>query len=92
LQDERFSVRQTAPNDWSLAIKYVKKRDQGVYVCQVGVHGDSPVLKHKEKVRRDQEQKSDFPPGDSETGDTARLPAQVAGRAVGKIIILYWAD
>ena len=35
-QDERFTVRHTpGDNDWSLAIKFVKERDQGVYVCQV---------------------------------------------------------
>jgi len=35
-QDERFAVRHTAgDNDWTLAIKFVNQRDQGVYVCQV---------------------------------------------------------
>ena len=35
-QDERFTVRHTAgDNDWTLAIKFVNQRDQGVYVCQV---------------------------------------------------------
>ena len=35
-QDERFTVRHTpGDNDWSLAIKFVNQRDQGVYVCQV---------------------------------------------------------
>ena len=35
-QDERFTVRHTpGDNDWTLAIKFVNERDQGVYVCQV---------------------------------------------------------
>jgi len=35
-QDERFTVRHTpGENDWTLAIKFVNQRDQGVYVCQV---------------------------------------------------------
>jgi len=35
-QDERFTVRHTqGDNDWTLAIKFVNQRDQGVYVCQV---------------------------------------------------------
>lgn len=35
-QDERFTVRHTpGGNDWTLAIKFVSTRDQGVYVCQV---------------------------------------------------------
>ena len=36
MQDERFTVRHTpGENDWTLAIKFVNQRDQGVYVCQV---------------------------------------------------------
>jgi len=35
-QDERFSVRHSpGTQDWTLAIKFVNVRDQGVYVCQV---------------------------------------------------------
>ncbi|XP_023334434.1 uncharacterized protein LOC111705953 [Eurytemora carolleeae] len=34
--DERFHViHQPQTSDWTLAIKFITKRDEGVYVCQV---------------------------------------------------------
>ena len=44
-QDERFSVRHTpGMNDWTLAIKFVSVRDQGVYVCQVNIFSNQLLL------------------------------------------------
>jgi hypothetical protein len=37
--DERFQVLHgEGSDDWTLQIKYVQKRDNGTYECQVGLH------------------------------------------------------
>ncbi|XP_049963636.1 zwei Ig domain protein zig-8-like [Schistocerca serialis cubense] len=37
--DERFQVAHSTDEDWSLQIKYVQKRDNGTYECQVATGG-----------------------------------------------------
>ncbi|KAF2362244.1 Immunoglobulin V-set domain [Trinorchestia longiramus] len=43
--DQRFSVRYVKnENDWQLHIRYVQKRDEGVYECQIATHPPISLL------------------------------------------------
>ncbi|KAA0202222.1 hypothetical protein HAZT_HAZT009955 [Hyalella azteca] len=43
--DQRFSVRYIkSEKDWQLHIRYVQKRDEGVYECQIATHPPISLL------------------------------------------------
>ncbi|XP_071537980.1 lachesin-like [Panulirus ornatus] len=48
--DDRFALTYVQPHDWRLRIRYVQRRDEGTYQCQVSTHPPLTLTLHLQVV------------------------------------------